>query len=51
MTLCIIGGWGYGIMALDIWIGVAEALKVSEQDIIKDKKKLNYVWQWIGPGG
>ena len=39
VTLCITGGWGRGIMALDISIGVAEALKVSEQDIIKDKKK------------
>ena len=28
-------------MALDIWIGVVEALKVSEQDIIKDLNNNN----------
>ena len=26
------------IMALDVWIGVVEALKVTKQDIIKDKQ-------------
>ena len=30
------GGWGRAL-ALDVWIGVVEALKVTEQDIIKDK--------------
>ena len=35
-------------MALNIWIGVVRALKVREQDIIKDKK-LNYARQWVEP--
>ena len=47
MTLCIIGGWGYGIMALDIWIGVAEELKVSEQDIIKCKVEFIQPSNWL----
>ena len=31
------GGWGWAL-ALDVWIGVVEALNVIENEIIKDKQ-------------
>ena len=40
-------GLGLGIGCLD-W--GSRGLKVTKQDIIEDKK-LNYVRQWVEPGG
>ena len=43
--------WGCGVGYLDGGSGqVVKELKVTEQDIIKDKQ-LNYVRQWVEPGG